>query len=77
MKRRSFVRATAVAGAGALVAPGTAHGVLRDRRRADLVLRGGMVFDGTGAPGREMDVAVTGDRITEGPSLIPSSESVT
>ena len=31
----------------------------------DLVLRGATVFDGTGAPGMELDVAVTGDRITE------------
>jgi N-acyl-D-amino-acid deacylase len=31
----------------------------------DLVLRRATVFDGTGGPGREMDVAVTGDRITE------------
>ncbi|MGD2070415.1 MAG: D-aminoacylase [Gemmatimonadota bacterium] len=33
--------------------------------RADLVLRGAVVFDGTGAPGREADVAVVGDRIAE------------
>lgn len=32
--------------------------------RADLVLRGGVLFDGTGAPRRQVDVAVTGDRIT-------------
>ena len=31
----------------------------------DLVLRRATVFDGTGAPGMELDVAVTGDRITE------------
>ncbi len=30
----------------------------------DLVLRGGLVFDGTGAPGREADVAIDGGRIT-------------
>lgn len=33
--------------------------------RPDLVLRRAMVFDGTGAPGAELDVAVRGDRITE------------
>ena len=38
--------------------------------RADLVLRGATMFDGTGAPGREVDVAVVGDRISAiGPSL--------
>ncbi len=30
----------------------------------DLVLRRATVFDGTGAPGRELDIAITGDRIT-------------
>nr|WP_067490364.1 D-aminoacylase [Actinomadura hibisca] len=31
----------------------------------DLVIRGALVLDGTGAPGRTADVAVTGGRITE------------
>src|SRR5215813_1993733 len=29
----------------------------------DLVIRGGMVFDGSGSPGREADVAVSGTKI--------------
>ena len=60
MRRRTFVHTAGVAAAGTLLNPRTVLGA----RRADLVLRGAMVFDGSGAPGREMDVAVTGDRIT-------------
>ena len=84
MKRRTFVRTAGVVGLGAAAAPGglLGDGILRDRSpagpavhagrdsRADLVLRGATVFDGTGADGREADVAVTGDRITAvGPDL--------
>ncbi len=32
---------------------------------ADVVIRGGTVVDGSGEPGREADVAITGDRISE------------
>lgn len=67
MDRRSFTRTTALAAAGTLAAPGL---VYARGSRADLVLRGAVLFDGTGAPGRELDVAVTGDRISAvGPGL--------
>src|SRR4029450_13060406 len=36
-----------------------------DTMSADLIIRGGTVIDGSGAPARRADVAVTGDRITE------------
>ena len=52
--------------------PGTAPGAVAGRgfgtdqaAKPDLVLRRAMVFDGTGAAGLELDVAITGDRITE------------
>ena len=32
---------------------------------ADIVIRGGIVVDGSGEPGREADVGITGDRISE------------
>ena len=32
--------------------------------RCDLIIRDGTVFDGTGAPRFNADVAITGDRIT-------------
>ena len=32
---------------------------------ADIVIRGGTVVDGSGEPGREADIAITGDRISE------------
>ncbi len=33
------------------------------RANVDLILRGGTVYDGTGAQGREVDVAIRGDRV--------------
>jgi len=42
---------------------------------ADIVIRGGTVVDGTGAPGRAADVAITGDVISEiGPNLAGGRE---
>ncbi len=74
MKRRTFVRRTGAVGLAGLLKPGAAVEALAGDgsgagpgsagRRADLVLRGGTVFDGSGAAGIEADVAVTGDRIS-------------
>ena len=52
---------------GRSVAAGTGSGTdsgMGSGADADLVLRRATVFDGSGAPGLEVDVAVTGDRIT-------------
>ncbi|HEX2721459.1 MAG TPA: hypothetical protein VHM24_00975, partial [Gemmatimonadaceae bacterium] len=42
-----------------------APSLFRVRAAHDLVIRGGTVFDGTGADGRELDVAVAGSTISE------------
>ncbi|MDA1102215.1 MAG: D-aminoacylase [Gemmatimonadetes bacterium] len=68
MKRRTFVRTSAAAGVGLIVAPG----LLSAQRRADLVLRGAFVLDGTGAPGRELDIAITGDLISAISTNLPA-----
>ena len=62
MKRRTFIRAAGLAAGGAALAPGALWSALTERS-ADVVLRGAVVFDGTGAPPIEADVALAGDRI--------------
>lgn len=59
--RRSFVTSSA-----ALLAAAAARPALALRRSADedIVLRGGTVVDGNGAPGLVSDIAVRGDRIS-------------
>ena len=69
MKRREFVRAAGIVGVGAVATPGWGRAIGLGQR-SDLVLRGGVLVDGTGAARRQVDVAVTGDRITAiGPNL--------
>jgi len=58
-------------GAATLVAPSSAF----SQSRADLVLRRANVFDGTGREAREIDVAVTGDRITAVGNTLPAGSS--
>ena len=48
----------------ALTAAPSAPAPVRQTPPFDVVLRGGTVFDGTGAPGRRVDVGIRGDRIT-------------
>jgi N-acyl-D-amino-acid deacylase len=60
MTRRSFA-ATGVAGIAGLVAGAPA--VHARRVDFDVVVRNGLLFDGSGAPGARRDLAVRGDRI--------------
>lgn len=67
LDRRSFLAA------GGIALAGIGPFVNIRRGRHDLVLRGGTVFDGLGNPGREADVAISGDRIAAiGPQLLES-----
>ena len=59
MRRRDFIHAGAVVGAGSLA--GLTPRFLQER--PDLVLRRAVVFDGSRAPGVEADVAIVADRI--------------
>jgi N-acyl-D-amino-acid deacylase len=59
--RRDFVRA----GTGTLVGlAGAPQLLLASRATADIVIRGGTVFDGLGGPGVERDVVIAGGRIS-------------
>lgn len=59
--RRDFLRSTTATAAVVAGAPGL---LLRSRATADIIVRNGTVFDGTGAPGQENDVVITGGRVT-------------
>ncbi len=66
--RRSFLTTTGTILAAIADLPHST--AIRKQPTADLILRGGTVFDGTGTDGREADVAITSDRITAiGPAL--------
>jgi N-acyl-D-amino-acid deacylase len=67
MTRRDFLH-TGVAAGAALLAGQTLWAA--EPHEAEVVLRGALVFDGTGAPPVEVDVALAGDRIVGvGPRL--------
>ena len=57
--RRDFV----IASASSLVALSGAPAFMKRQGTHDLVIRGGMVFDGQSSASREADVAISGDRI--------------
>ena len=59
--RRSFLRTTTAA---VVTLAGNPAALLASSRRADIIVRGGTVFDGTGAAGVESDVAITAGRIS-------------
>ncbi|HSM03787.1 MAG TPA: D-aminoacylase [Longimicrobiales bacterium] len=59
--RRTFLKQGAVLGAAGLAGPWP---VLARAGAPDLVLRNGFLVDGSGAPGRDADVAITADTIT-------------
>jgi len=61
MDRKRFLYSSGVVGAGAFFT--AAPYVKAPRPVADLVLRGAVVYDGTGTPPIEVDVAIAGDRI--------------
>ena len=71
MKRRDFVAGgtkgvfVGLAGLAGLGARPATPFVAATGRRADLVIRGGTVLDGTGGPPRTGDIAIDGDRITQ------------
>lgn len=63
VNRRAFVATGGTVLLAAVGLPIAAPFVRRRHVAYDLVLRGGTVVDGTGAAGRALDVAITGDRI--------------
>ena len=64
--RRTFLRSTGLAGAGAAVGglPLMLDGCAI-AQNYDVIIRGGRVIDGTGAPPVDADIAIAGDRIVQ------------
>jgi N-acyl-D-amino-acid deacylase len=74
--RRSFVATVAAAALAASPARALAGAPwIRRQGPFDLVIRGGTVFDGSGAGGKESDLAIAGDRIVEVARRIAGSGS--
>lgn len=61
LTRRDFLASSITTLAGVSVLSPAIH--LPSRKRYDVLVRGGTVFDGTGAPGIEADVAIAGGRV--------------
>ncbi|MBN1293622.1 MAG: amidohydrolase family protein, partial [Candidatus Latescibacteria bacterium] len=60
MKRREFIRKSS---AGSVILSGLVINGCSTKKVYDLVITGGVVYDGLGNPGKQADVAVQGDRI--------------
>jgi N-acyl-D-amino-acid deacylase len=82
MNRRDFVHGTAFAMGAAVIGGHPAWALeprwMRGRPKVDIMLRGALVYDGSGSAPVEADVAVAGDRIAAvGPALpIPAGTTV-
>jgi N-acyl-D-amino-acid deacylase len=63
MKRRAFLQRVAGGATLLLTKSWNAQGAGAPTGSETVILRGGHVFDGTGTPGRDVDVAISGDRI--------------
>ena len=74
MKRREFVQASAAVASGIAMLPRRAPGT--EGHLAEVLLRGGLVFDGSGASPIEADVLVVGDQIADVATRIRRTTSV-
>ncbi len=77
MRRRTFLRRAGTALGALAVAPATTYADAAAQRRAGLLLRGALVYDGTGAAPFEADVAIADGRISAvGPRLDPAGAEI-